>query len=1044
MQGIIEWFVRNSRAANLLMIMIVIGGIFGLSHIGREVFPSINPGIVRVDISYPSAGPAEVEQQVTVRVEEAIAEVKGIKEINSYSRRSHSVVIIEAVDGYDELRMLNDIKAEIDSISTFPGDIERPVIALQEWETQMMMIALAGLVTPRQLKETAMDLSDQLTLLPGVRRVDIWGDRADEVSIEVPELNLRRHNLSFDAVVAAVRRSSLDLPAGMVRSERGDIQVQTRGQAYTAADFAKIPLLSRSDGTQLLLGDVAKIHDGFEEEGSIIRFNGKPGMNLRILQGQPLDVVDTAEAIKSFMAETREQLPPGMEFEIWFDFSDTYASRMDLLISNALGGLVLVFVLLMLFLRPLLAVWVTIGIGVAFMGAFWLLPVAGVSLNMLSLFAFLLILGIVVDDAIIVGEAVHAAHDRGKTGLAAAEEGVKQVSAPVLFAVISTMIFFVPMLFLPGNTAQMVLSLPIVVLLCLAFSLVESLLILPAHLVHMKPEKTATSKFGMQLQKLRGKFAGGMQKAGDQYYSPLLQKTLNNSRSTVMVFVMALGLSFALYKSGYVGSAFAPGISSDLLELEITIATGESFEETQRVMQQIERAGQKLAEDSEMLTQNNGASFLKNIMAFSWGNNVQVLLQLVDGEERDVSSQTLALRWREYIGELPASVEEIDIHHTLNNGNQGMELNLSTASGDINELRAAADAVKAQLDSYAGVYDVRDNLISARQDIEILLKPHATNMGISLEEVARQVRQGFYGEEVQRIPRGREDVRVMVRYPKEERASEEQINRIRIRTSKGEVPFSAVAEAIYVPGYTTIRRNDRKRTVRINAELTPGNASAQEILQQIRKTHLPAWEKQFSGFLLKASGEMQEQEEFNGAILAFFALSLFAIYALLAIAFRSYLQPLLILTAVPFGFFGAVLGHLLFGYNIDIMSMLGFLAAAGVVVNDNLVLMDRINQLRAKGMVVMDAVVQAGRDRFRPIILTSVTTFVGLMPIMFERSMQAKFLIPMVISLAFGVLCATFVTLVLVPNLYKVIETLRIRKSVSATQQAELVSLENA
>ncbi|SHF89627.1 Multidrug efflux pump subunit AcrB [Microbulbifer donghaiensis] len=1044
MQGIIGWFVRNSKAANLLMIMIIIGGVFGISHIGREVFPAINPGIVRVDISYPGAGPAEVEQQVTQRVEQAISEVKGIKEVNSWSRRSHSTVEVKAVDGYDELRLLNDIKVQVDSVNTFPSDIERPVVALQEWEQEIMMIAIGGPVSPHVLKDTAMDLRDKMMLLPGVRRVDVWGERADEVSIEVSELDLRRYNLSFDDVSNAVRRSSLDLPAGMVRSDRGDIQVQTRGQAYTADDFARIPLISRADGTQLLLGEVADIEDGFEEEGSVIRFNGKPAMNLRVMQGEPLDVVATADAIKAFMAEAREQLPPGMQFEIWFDFSDAYEGRMSMLLGNAIGGLAMVFILLMLFLRPALAVWVTVGIATAFMGAFWLLPVTGVTLNMLSLFAFLMILGIVVDDAIIVGEAVHAAHDRGVTGLAAAEAGVKQVSAPVIFAVVSTMVFFVPMLFLPGYTSQMMLSLPVVVLLALSFSLIESLLILPAHLVNLKPERQATSGLGLQLQKLRAKFAGGMKVACDKYYMPLLEKSLSNSRTTVMAFLMALLLSFAVFGGGYIGSAFSPSVPSDLLQLRTTMAPGESFEETKRVMEQFERAAVKVGDDPEMLALNGGKPFVENTMAFLWRGNVTVLLQLAEGEQRDVTSEALALRWREYVGELPASVEEMRIHHTLNDGGAGMSLNLSTSSGDMDELRRAADAVKAALNNYAGVYDVRDNLISARRDIEIQLKPHATNMGIGLADVAKQVRQGFYGEEVQRIPRGREDVRVMVRYPQEERASEEQIDRIRIRTGNGEIPFSAVAEAVYVPGYTTIRRNDRERTVRITAELTPGAASAHEILQQMREKDVPKWEKQFSGFSLKTAGEMQEEEEFSSAILAFFVLSLFTIYALLAIAFRSYSQPLLILTAVPFGFFGAILGHLLLGYDISIMSMLGFLAAAGVVVNDNLVLMDRINQLRAEGMAIMDAVVQAGRDRFRPIILTSITTFVGLVPIMFERSIQAQFLIPMVVSLAFGVLCATAVTLVLVPNLYKVIEVLRLKVQRKRGRGEELpASLEN-
>lgn len=1043
MQGIIGWFVRNSRAANLLMIMIVVGGIFGISHIGREVFPAINPGIVEVEISYPGAGPREVEQQVTLRVEQAITDVKGVKEVNSFSRRSHSSVRVEAVDGYDELRLLNDVKVQVDSINTFPESIERPVIRLEEWAPEMMMIAIGGPVDKHTLKDTALKLRDELALLPGVRRVDVWGDRADEVSIEVSEVDLRRYNLTFDDVANAVRRSSIDLPAGLVRSDRGDIQVQTRGQAYTADDFARIPLVSRADGTRLLLGDVADIDDGFEEENGAIRFNGNPAMNLRVLQGEPLDVVATADAIKEYMAETREQLPPGMEFDVWFDFSKAYEGRMNLLLGNALGGLALVFVLLMLFLRPALAIWVTVGIATAFMGAFWLLPVTGMTLNMLSLFAFLLILGIVVDDAIIVGEAVHAAHDRGLTGLPAAEAGVKQVSSPVLFAVVSTMVFFVPMLFLPGNTAQMMLPLPIVVLLCLAFSLIESLLILPAHLVNMKPEKAATSGLGLKLQTLRAKFAGAMASARDKHYMPLLQKSLSNSRATVMIFLMSLFLSFAIFGGGYIGSAFSPKVPSDMLDLDATMAPGESFQEASRVMEQFERAGEQLAKDPEMLEKNGDRPFFQNTMVFLWRGNIHVRMQLTDGEERDVTSEELALRWRDYIGELPASVEELDISSTINDGGTGMSMNLSTASGDMDELRIAANAVKDALDSYAGVYDVRDNLISARDDIEIQLKPHATNLGIDLAGVAKQVRQGFYGEEVQRIPRGREDVRVMVRYPDEERASEEQMDRIRIRTAEGQVPFNAVADAVYVPGYTTIRRHDRERTARVTAELTPGTSSAQEILKQLREKNVPEWEKQFPGFTLKAAGGMQEEQEFNSAIIAFFALSLFAIYTLLAIAFRSYSQPLLIMTAVPFGFFGAILGHLLLGYDISIMSMLGFLAAAGVVVNDNLVLMDRINQLRAEGMAVMDAVVQAGRDRFRPIILTSITTFIGLVPIMFERSIQAQFLIPMVVSLAFGVLCATFVTLILVPNLYKVIEILRLKLKGHKNGEEELpVALE--
>ncbi|MFV8783425.1 efflux RND transporter permease subunit [Microbulbifer sp. SA54] len=1027
MNGIVGWFVRNSKAANLLMIMIIIGGLFGIGSIGRQVFPSVDSDTVAVEISYPGAGPAEVEQQVTVRVEQAIAEVKGIKEINSYSRRSHSSVQVQAVQGYDQLRLLNDIKVKVDSINTFPSGIERPVVQVHEWEQQMMHIALGGDVSEGQLKKTAIGLRDGLLLLKGVRRVDIWGERADEMSIEVSEINLRRYNLTFEDVANAVSRSSLDLPAGMIRSDRGDIQVQTRGQAYTAEDFAQIPVRSRADGTMLLLRDVATISDGFEEEGSVIRFNGKPAMNLRVLQGEPLDVVATAERVRNFVEEARETLPPGMQLEIWSDLSDLYADRMSLLLSNAIGGLVLVFVLLMLFLRPALAIWVTAGIATAFMGAFWLLPATGVTLNMLSLFAFLLILGIIVDDAIIVGESVHAAHDRGLTGLQAADEGVRQVSKPVIFAVVSTMVFFVPFLLLPGATAQMALSLAAVVLLCLFFSLVESLLILPAHLVGMKPEQPARSGLGRKLQVLRGHFAGGLKTLNERYYMPLLEKSLGSSRVTVMVFFFALATSLAIYAGGYLKTSFMPDVASDMLRLNTTMAAGEPFEEAERVMEQFVEAADKMAADEEMLAKNNGKPFLKSSVVFLWRGNIFVLLQLEPGEDRDVSPEELSQRWREYIGEVPASVEDMSIAHSINDSGPSMSLHLSTSSGDMAELRRAADEVKQKLASYQGLYDVRDNLSSARRDIEIQLKPHASNMGVDLSGVARQVRQGFYGVEVQRIPRGSEDVRVMVRYPQDERASEDQIDRVRIRTNEGEVPFSAVADAVYVPGFTTIRRNDRERAVSITAEILPGTTESFKVLEDLRANAFPDWERRYPGFSLKTSGQMQEEKEFNGAMVAYFVLALFTIYALLAIAFRSYSQPLLILTAVPFGFFGAIVGHLITGHNVSLMSMLGFLAAAGVVVNDNLVLMDRINQLRAQGMAVMDAVVQAGRDRFRPIILTSITTFVGLVPIMFERSIQAQFLIPMVVSLAFGVMFATFVTLILVPNLYKVIETLRIK-----------------
>lgn len=1024
MSRLIQWFVENPIASNLLMAVILIGGAFNLANLNKEVFPSVDANRIQIVVPYPGAGPSEVEELVVQRVEEAIADLDGIEEIVSTAKKDVATVVVEAINGYESQRLLNDIKGRVDAIPTLPEDAERPQYKELLWRTDVMSIGVYGHVNEALLKSTGERVRDELALLPGISVVELNGTRADEMAIEISEQSLRRYNLSFEQVVKAVRQSSLNLPAGSIKSNAGEIQLQTRGQAYTAEDFENIVVTSREDGAKLYIRDIATVEDGFVERDMVARLNGKPAVFLEVFITEKPDVLKAAKTVAAYTESA--QLPPGIEMSVWRDWSVVFKSRMDLLLSNSLSGLLLVFVVLMLFLRPALALWVCVGIVVAFMGTLWLLPYVGISLNMVSLFAFLLVLGIVVDDAIIVGESVYSRQQAGLSGNASAAAGAKMVAKPVMFAVVSTMIFFAPLLAIPGGMGDMSFPIAGVVVLALFFSLVESLLILPSHLSHLKPE-APDSRF-VVLQKLeswREKLSASMLYFSDNVYQPRLQALLRHNGSTIAVFVVAFGLSIALFTGGWMEKAFMPRVPSDFVRLSVTLPEGAPFSDSREVLNRAESTIQQLQSDRALLGANDGRPFVENLQSWVDSNKVYVNLALVEAELRVISAGEVAARWRELIGELPQA-EEFDINATINTIGKDIQLRLTVGGQGEAHLQAAVDTVQGALARYPGVYDIKDSLTAARTEIELGLKPHADTLGLGLQDIARQVRQGFYGEEAQRIPRGTEDVKVMVRYTKAERDSIEQLGEMRVRLEDNrEIPLEAVAQIDYVPGYTTINRIDRKRSVDITAEVRAGSGDPAMIVQELLTRNQSQWRRQFPGFQLTIAGDMEEESDFMASAAQNFVLALLIIYGLMAVAFRSYSQPLLILTAIPFGFMGAVIGHLIMGHQVSMMSMLGFFACAGVVVNDNLVLVDRINQLRKQGLDAVAAAVQAGRDRFRAIVLTSLTTFIGLMPIMAETSTQAQFLIPMVISLAFGVLFATSVTLVLVPGLYVLFARLR-------------------
>lgn len=1018
MNAIIRWFAENTVAANLLMALILLGGLSTYPQVGKEIFPSIPTNVINVSTAYLGAGPAEVEELITRRIEDAVSSIDGIEEITSQSQEGRSTVSIEGVTGGDMQRLLADVKNAVDSVNTLPSESERPLVAENKFQFEAVEVMIIGDVSEHALKRYTEKVRDDIALLPGVSQTEMQAVLSSEMSIELSDVQLRRYGLTFDEVVGAIRASSINLPAGTIRSDSGNIQVQTRGQAYTTADYEELVVRALPDGTVIRVGDVAKVKDGFEEFDLISQLDGQRSTQVKVSTGDNPDLPAVAAAVRNYVEQASKTAPEGIKLQIWRDRSEVFDGRMNLLAKNAAQGLGLVFIVLMLFLRPAVALWVAVGIAVSFSGAIWLMPATDTSFNMISMFALLMILGIVVDDAIISGESIHAAQHQGIKGVAGAVFGAQRVSSPVVFAVVSTMVFFAAMLFLPGNSAAFQRPIAMVVLLTLSFSLIESLLILPAHLAHLKPEKEATNF----LAKFRQRIADSMINFAHHSYRSFLTRSVNNKRITVLVFTGLFAVMVAIYGAGYIRTSFFPEINSDTLVVRATIDDSAPFTETEYVSDRVVEGLRQLQQTDAVLN-INGENVIDRSLRFVFRNQSYTIAEITD-PTYSVDTCKLANAWREAITDLPP-VKELRIDCSFQGDNP--DISLQVSGSDSKEHNLVLELLKQRLASFNGVYDIEDSMDASRDEIEIQLKPHAENLGLTLASVARQVRQSFYGEEAQRIPRGNEDVRVMVRYPMLDRRTVDTLSSMHVRTPSGaEVPFETVAKAVIVPGYTTIRRVDRQRAASVTAKTVEGTADPSLIVQEILQNDVPRWAIEHPSVTVKKAGSMEDEAEFKSSLFALVGLAVFINLMLMAIAFKSYSQPLLIASAIPFGLVGALFGHYVMGVNMTMFSFLGVLAVAGIVVNDNLVLVDRINQLVRGGGELYSSVVQGGVDRFRAIVLTSVTTFVGLVPILaFEHSPQAQFLKPMVISLAFGVLFATFVTLVLTPTLYILLARIR-------------------
>ena len=1025
MKKTVAWFAENHVAANLLMLFLLLAGALTAVTMKIEVFPEASLDRINISVVYSGASPAEVEEGIIRKIEVSVAGLAGIKRIDATAMEGYGYVSIEVMKGWDLNSLLDDVKAEVTRINTFPEDAEEPVVREVIRKDRVIFLAVYGDAPEWTLKHLAERIRDDITNLKGVTLAEFIGVRKGEIHIEISESTLCQYGLTLGGIANTVKKASLDLPAGRVKSRSGEVLLRTKGRRYHARDYGDVAVVTRSDGTKVTLAEIAGLRDGFEDLDLFARFQEKPAALIQVFRVADQNALTVAKTVKGYVEDLRPGLPAGVDIGFFADSSKVLNSRIWLLLKNLIIGLLLVIISLGVLLNVRLAFWVTLGIPISFMAGLMLLPQFDVSINMVSLFAFIMVLGIVVDDAIIIGDNIFRKSEEGLPPLKAATEGAIEVGRPVIFSVLTTIVAFWPLLLGGGFLGKMMRHLPIVIILVLIGSLVESLFILPAHLARskglqtFKPGKNKREKRSAQWLKwiIRGPYAG------------LLNFCLRWRYATLGLGISLLILTFGVWKAGWIKFVFFPKVEGDTLECRLTMPAGTSARRTEEVVAHLEQTARDVLTRLDSDRPQDASPLCEfTISLVGWqegrrdlgGNLANIWIQLPEEEYRGISTKKLTQLWREQVGNIP-DVESIDFRGEMTSAGKAVEVHLS--ADDSNMLALAVDDLKQEIVGYPGVSDVSDSYLRGKKELQLKLKPGARSLGLTLNDLARQVRHAFYGCEALRLLRDRDEVKVLVRYPESERKSLKHIEKMRIRSPDGtECPFDQVAQVKMQQGYAAIQRGQRRRIIKVMADVDQSVTNANELRQDLEKRYLPALMALHPGIKYTIEGEGKEQKESLEDVYKGFAVALFCIYALLAIPFKSFTQPFIIMTAIPFAFVGAVAGHLLMGINLSLLSLFGMVGLTGVVVNDSLVLVYATNRIRNQGQSAEEAITRGAAIRFRAIILTSLTTFAGLTPLLLEKSLQAKFLIPMAVSLGFGVLFATGVTLILIPCGYLILE----------------------
>ena len=1022
----IEWFARNSVAANLLMAAIIVAGLVMIwKHIPLHTFPESDPDTITVTVALRGATPEDMELGVAVRIEEAVSDLVGIEQITSVSDEGTARVYIEADDTVDPRDLLNDVKNRVDSINTFPVEAERPVVALAQRLSSVIQVLVSGPVSEVEIKNYAESVREDLIKIDGITSAELAFDRNYEVAIEVSQNKLREFDISLSEIAQAIDSSSLDVSAGNLRTDGGDLLIRSQGQAYTKSDFDEIVVRTNVDGSILRLADLSNVDDGFEEDSVRLSFNGGFAGMISVFRTGDQGAIDVANAVKDYIVEKTPNLPVGMQLAFWDDDSEILKQRLGTLIGNMISGGILVILLLALFLRPAVSFWVFIGIPISFIGSFILLGATGTPINMMSLFGYILVLGIVVDDAIVTGESIYSSMSKSNTGVEAAIYGTKRVAIPVTFGVVTTMAAFLPMLYLEGRFARFMAPIPGVVLAVLLFSLIESKFVLPAHLKHLK-FRPADELSGFA--KWQQRFAEGFEAFVIQHYRPVLAACIRNRYAILVGFICLFFITGTIVLSGHARFQFFPRVPSDTLRFVVTMPVGTPFEVTDTHIQRVTLEAEKLRERHK--TQEGYA--LRHILSLTGSSehgtdsafgqvNIETDTDLM--RSLGISPQELVREWRNAVGEI---VGAESVSARAERFTAGEPVDVELRGNSFSELSQAADEIKTQLAGYDNIYDIADSLSNGKEELQLELTQEGYVLGLTRAEVLSQVSQAFQGFQAQRIQRGRDDIRVIVRLPRDERSTISTLDDLLIQTAAGvQVPLSHVARVTPDKGPAAIKRVDRFRVANITADYDKSRVNSIALTSDLTN-YLDELVSRYPGLEYRLRGESEQGTKTLGSIGSALIVLIMAIYVLLALPLKSYTQPLVVMSVIPFAVIGAVFGHLIMGLTVTLLSTLGVLALVGVVVNDSLVLVDYNNQASAKGLSLEESIIEAGSKRFRAVMLTSLTTFFGLLPLMFATSIQASFLVPMAVSLGYGIVFATLITLVLVPSLLRIKQDVKV------------------
>jgi len=1035
MKRVIASFARNTVFANILLVLIFLVGGFAIKNMVRENFPEFALDMITITVPYPGADPEEVEEGISRKIEEAVESVEGIKLLTTYSSENAGTALIEVKDGFDGNWVLDKLKTKIDAISTFPVDAEKPIVTDLMLKDPVILLYLSGNMPERRIKEWAERMKDEIQLLPGISQVDVLGAREYEIAIEVSEQRLREYGLSFATVADAVRRSSLNLAGGIIRTAGEEIRVRTVGRKYTGEELASIVVLANPNGEIITLDRIADIHDGFTEDPVQVLINGDRAVLIVVNKTSEEDSLAISEQAQNYTKQKQKELPPGINLEVLYDNTQMLRARINLLVKNGIIGLSIVFLLLWIFLNARLSFWSGMGIPISLSGALGILWALGGTINLISLFGLIMVLGIVVDDAIVVGEAIYVHRKMGKPPVRAAVDGISEVGLPVIAAVITTIVAFIPLAFLSGIMGKFIAILPVVVIACLVVSLVECLILLPAHLSTL-PDLNKSRKnqnaISRRLESAHRLTSSGLEWIVERIYTPFLSKALYWRYISLFTAIAVLLITVGLMNSGIIKFEVMPEVDGFVMTATAEFPNGTPPKITRQAIDHIDAALLRLAQKTKTLSD---APLITDRLALVGGtlgqipdsgpNYGAVQAILLESENRGIHSKDLMVQWEKEIGLIPG-IKSLTFEG-MAAGPPGAPIEVWLQGNHMEEILSAAEELMNRLRQFEGVYQIRSDFSPGKNEMRLSLKPEARTLGLTVDDLARQVYTGYFGEDAMRIQRGRDDIKVKVRYTADERTRISDFEKIRIRTRTGqEIPLTSVATIDFSPGYSTIIRTNGMRRVSVSAGVNTNKANANEIVAELNAAYFPELANRHPGLTIALQGEQKKMRESFGSLYVGFPMAVIGIIIIIATMFRSYMQPFVIIFTVPFGIIGAVFGHLVMGFNLSMMSIFGMVALTGVVVNDAIVLIERINENIAEGMPFFEAIINGGARRFRAIVLTSLSTIGGLMPLILEQDLQAKFLIPMALSLAAGVAFATVLTLVLIPSLFTILNDFRL------------------